>query len=400
VPFVPGPLRRIYASLPPAYWTIWLGTLVNRVGGFVVPFLALYITRQRHESEAAAGVVVALYGAGNIIASLVGGTLADRVGRRATMLISLFGGSLAMLAIGFARSLPELGAATFFMGWVAEMYRPAVSAMIADVVPPEDRGRAFAYLYWVINLGYAIAPALAGLIANYSYLAIFLIDASTTFVFGAVVLLRVPETRPAEAAAAAQRGDGPGLVHVLRDRTFMIFVLLSVGTATVMLQNNVALPIDMARHGISSSAYGALVSINGWMIVFLQPFITRALAHRSRTRVLALSSLCMGVGFGLYGLGSYAGYAIAIAVWTVGEIANLPTTSLVTAELAPAELRGRYQGVANLSWSVAALISPLIGGVFMRGPGGLALWLSCFALMVVVTVGHVALGPARKRREI
>jgi len=103
----------VYASLPPTYWTIWLGTLVNRMGGFVVPFLALYITQKRHASEAAAGLVVSLYGAGNIVASLVGGTMTDRLGRRATMLVSLFGGAAAMMAIGLVSSLPAIGAATF-----------------------------------------------------------------------------------------------------------------------------------------------------------------------------------------------------------------------------------------------------------------------------------------------
>jgi MFS family permease len=399
---VPLPaLRRLYASLPPTYWTIFLGTLVNRMGGFVVPFLAIYLTRERHESEAAAGVVVALYGGGTILASLVGGTLTDRLGRRATMLLSLFGGSVTMLAIGFARTLPQIGAATFVMGWVAEMYRPAVSAMIADVVPPTDRARAYSYLYWVINLGYAIAPAFAGLLSGTSYLALFVVDATTTFLFGVIVMLRVPETRPAEAALAAARGDGPGLTAVLRDRTFMWFVLLSLGTAFVIWQNNVALSIDMTRHGISPRDYGLLASINGVMIVFLQPFITRALAHRSRTRVLAVSSFFFGVGFGLYGVvGTHLGYAFAIAVWTLAEIANLPTGSAVVADLAPADLRGRYQGISNMSWGIASCAGPLVGGLFLNGPGGRALWFSCFGLMALVSVGHVLLGPARSRREI
>jgi MFS family permease len=399
---VPLPaLRRLHASLPSTYWTIWLGTLVNRMGGFVVPFLAIYLTRERHESEAAAGVVVSLYGAGTIFASLTGGTLTDRLGRRATMLLSLFGGSATMLAIGFARSLPAIGAATFFMGWVAEMYRPAVAAMIADVVPAQDRQRAYSYLYWVINLGYAIAPAFAGLLSGTSYLALFVVDATTTFLFGLIVLWKVPETRPAEAAAAALRGDGPGLTHVVRDSVFMGFVLLSLGTAFVIMQNNVALSIDMTRHGISPRDYGLLVSINGVMIVFLQPWITRALRLRSRTRILAVSSFFFGLGFGLYGVvGTPAGYAFAIAVCTLAEIANLPTGSAVVADLAPTALRGRYQGMSNMAWGIASFIGPLVGGLFLHGPGGRALWFSCFGLMVLVTVGHLALGPARARREI
>lgn len=110
---------------------------------------------------------------------MIGGTLADRLGRRATMLLSLFGGAAAILSVGLSTSIPQIGVATFAMGWLAEMYRPAVSAMIADVVPPADRQRAYEHLYWVANLGFAIAPVLAGLAARTSYLTLFVVDAAT-----------------------------------------------------------------------------------------------------------------------------------------------------------------------------------------------------------------------------
>lgn len=393
-------LRREYRSLPPAYWTLWLGTLVNKTGSFVVPFMALYITRERHESERVAGAVMSLYGAGNILAGFVGGTLADRVGRRATMLISLFGGAAAMLALGLAASLPLICVGTFAMGWLAEMYRPAVAAMIADIVPPIDRQRAYGHLYWVANLGFAIAPLLAGLAARASYLTLFLVDAVTMAAYGVIVVVRVRETRPVEIVSTSRGSAGPGIFTVLADRGFMGFVLLTLGTATVMWQNGTALPMDMVRHGISASGYGALVAINGVMIVFLQPMIIRLLARRSRTQALALSALLIGVGFGLHGVvGSHVGYALAIAVWTIGEIANLPTSSAVVADLAPAALRGRYQGVYGMAWGVASCVGPLLGGFFLSGPGGRALWFSCFGLMALVACGHFAIGRARERRE-
>jgi MFS family permease len=377
-----------------------LGTLVNKTGSFVVPFLALYITRERHESEATAGAVMALYGAGSILAGFIGGTLADHLGRRATMLFSLFGGAAAMLGVGFASSLAQIGAATFAMGWLAEMYRPAVMAMVADIVPPADRQRAYGHLYWVANLGFAIAPLLAGIAARTSYLTLFVVDAVTMAAYGGIVLARVRETRPVEALTAGRASRGPGIGAVLADRGFIGFVLLNLGTATVMWQNGAALPMDMIRHGISAGGYGALVAINGVMIVVLQPIINRLIARRSRTRVLAISALLIGAGFGLHGVvGSPLGYALAIAVWTLGEIANLPMASAVVADLAPPALRGRYQGVYGMSWGVASCVGPLLGGFFLSGPGGRALWFSCFGLMALVACGQLAIGRARERRE-
>src|SRR4051812_22215057 len=85
-------LRELVAGLPRIYWFLWTGLLVNRMGGFVYPFLMLYLTGSRGLTVAQAGRIVALYGAGSFAAALVGGRLADRIGRRRTMLFSLFGG--------------------------------------------------------------------------------------------------------------------------------------------------------------------------------------------------------------------------------------------------------------------------------------------------------------------
>ena len=75
--------------------------LVNRAGGFVLLFLSVYLTQVRGFSITTVGVLVALYGAGAILASLLGGYFADHVGRRATMLGALSLGGLGMISLGF-----------------------------------------------------------------------------------------------------------------------------------------------------------------------------------------------------------------------------------------------------------------------------------------------------------
>src|SRR5450755_2041863 len=91
-------------GLPRAYWVLWSGMLVNRLGSFVVPFLALYLTRVRGLSIGAAGVIVALWGAGSLASGPIGGILTDRVGRRSTLLAGTALGALAMLHLGVARA--------------------------------------------------------------------------------------------------------------------------------------------------------------------------------------------------------------------------------------------------------------------------------------------------------
>jgi MFS family permease len=384
-------LRKQIEQLPGVYWTVWVGTLVNRMGGVVVPFLALYLTRDLKLSSGEAGLVVSLYGVGGVLAGFTGGVLTDRLGRRPTLLISLFGGAAALLLLGFARSLPVIGAATVLTGWLGDMYRPAVAALVADVVPPEKRVLAFGHLYWVVNLGFGLASALGGLASTASFTLLFVIDAVTMALYGLIVLVKVPETRPAEA----QRASGPpaGIGQVLRDRVYLSFLLLTFAVGFVMWQNGTSIPLDMKARGISSATYGLLMGLNGLIIVLVQPRLTTWLQTRSKAWVMSVSSLVFGLGFGMFAVVSqWPGYAVAITIWTIGEIAHLPTSNAVVADLAPAAVRGRYQGLYIMMWGAASVVAPIAGGAILEGPGSRTLWVGVALLMCLVGAGHAVLG--------
>jgi MFS family permease len=396
---MPTLLERAHAAhrgLPAAYWTVWVGTLINKSGTFVFPLLTFYLTRERGLSLAAAGAIVSLYGLGALAASLVGGVLADRLGRRATMALSMFGGAAVMLALSGARTPAALAALTLALGLTADLYRPAVSAFVADVVPPEDRARAYGYLYWAVNVGFAAAPALGGLLAGWSYTALFVGDAVTMAAYGALVLARVPETRPATPPAGQPRTR---LADVLRDRGFMVFWGLSAALALVFFQHNVTLPGQMAAQGHGAQAFGAVLSLNGLVIVVGQPLVMAAVTRRDPSRVLAAAALLTGLGFALHGLVvSAALHAVAVAVWTAGELLSAPTSSAVIAALAPVDARGRYQGVYAASWGVASFAGPLGGPALLAAAGPAAAWGGCAALGALVAAGFVLTGPARRAR--
>ena len=125
------------------------------------------------------------------------GFVSDRLGRRPVMLMSFFITPAFMILLGFARDLALIGATTFCVGFFTDLYRPAVGAAIADLVPAEARARSYGYNYLAINLGAAVAPILAGLIAGYSYQILFIADALTTAACGLIVLFGTRETRPA-----------------------------------------------------------------------------------------------------------------------------------------------------------------------------------------------------------
>ena len=374
-------------GLSRTYWFLWIGALINRLGGFVAIFLALYLTGERGISVARAGQIVALLGIGSMAAAPVGGLLADRLGRRVTMLLALCLGAAAMLQLGFARTETHIAVSTLTLGFCGDLFRPAMHATVADVVAPADRTRAYGYLYWAINLGFASAAVIAGLVASKAYLALFIADAATTLAFALIVLLWIPETHPDRAAS---RTPGSFLTP-FRDGRFLVFVGTQLLTAMLFSQVGVALPIDMRAHGISSSKFGLLVGLNGVLIVLLQPFVVAAADRVPRTRMLALGSLLTGAGFGLTAVaGAPLVYALSILVWTVGEIALSAVAPAVISDYAPPHLRGSYQGTFGLSWSISSFAGPVVGSYVLGHFGGTVLWTGCLGVGVVAALLHWA----------
>lgn len=392
----PASLRAALGGLPRTFWMVWTGMLVNRLASFVAPFLALFLVRERGFDAAEAGRIVALYGLGVMVAGPLGGTLADRLGRRPTMLLGLVTGALSVAALALTRAPLALAALAFVNGATGEIYRPAMNAVVADVVAPAERTRAYGLVYWAINMGWSIGLSVAGLFAERHIAWLFFVDATTSLAFAAVLAFTVPETRPAGVEPAPALA---GLAQVFHDRVFVVFLVLALGGLMVFTQFQLAAPLDMAAHGVGPAGFAWLMALNGVGVVLLQPLLGARLRRYDPSRALAVSVLLLGVGFGVNALGgSLPLYVFGVMLWTVGEVIGFPVANAMVADLSPASLRGRYQGAYSMSWGVAFSLSPLIGGEVMSRYGGRTLWTGTLAVGVLLAAGHLAAGPARRRR--
>lgn len=388
-------LEAAIGGLPRQFWFLWTGILVNRVGTFVFPLLALYLTQRRGFSDQEVGFTIALYGVGNALGSQGGGALADRIGRRTTLLVGLCAGAAAMLALGFAEAMPLVAFCTFVLGLFGESHRPAMQAMVADLVPAPARARAYGLIYWALNLGFAFAAMLAGYLAKVSYFLLFLGDAAGTLLYAAVVFAFLKETRP--RISTDRQGLG-SLLAPLRDRVFLAFWILVAATASVFLQCMVTLPLAMKGDGLSPAAYGRALAINGILIVLVQPWASPLLTRLRRSAVLAGGTTLIGLGFGLTAFAhSPLAYSLTVLIWSLGEIAVLPVSAAVVADLAPPALRGTYQGAYNLAWALSWVFGPVIGTQALAKLGG-GLWAACLVVSVLIASGHLAIAGARKRR--
>ncbi|MFF0448988.1 MDR family MFS transporter [Streptomyces sp. NPDC004609] len=385
-------VRESVSGLPREFWWLWTSTLVNRLGGFVATFLVMYLTFEKGYSASYAGLVVSLYGLGGVVSSLGGGVMADRLGRRPTLLIAQASTAVSVALLGLVQHPIAIAVVACVVGMATNASRPAVQAMMADIVRPEDRVRAFSLNYWAINLGFAVSAIAAGFIAEYSYLVGFLGEAAMTMACAILVFVKLPESRPERPAAAGKAESDVGLGMVLRDGRFMSVVGLSFLISLIFMQGHTGLPLAMGADGLRPSDFGMVMALNGVLIVVLQIPVTRFIEHRDARRLLIVSSLLVGYGFGLTAFaGSIGMYALSVVVWTVAEIVNAPTQTGLVVRLSPLHGRGRYQGMYTMTWSVATLFAPLIAGAVIDGYGAGWLWAMCALLGTVAGLGYWAL---------
>ncbi|GFJ82842.1 MFS transporter [Phytohabitans houttuyneae] len=328
-------------KLPRPFWALWAGTLVNRLGTMVMPFTGVYLTQARGFSVAVAGLAMTLFGVGSLISQLVAGLLTDRIGRRVTLSGSMVATAAVMLALGYSSGLATILAGMFVLGLLIDAYRPASSALVADLVAPSLRPKAFGLLFWAINLGYAVAMVAGGWLAHLGFSWLFFADAVTCVVFAALVWRAVPETRPLHDETATG-----GFGAVLRDRTMVAFTVITFGQALVYLQTVTMLPVAMTDvAGLDTREFGMAMALNGILIVAFQPLVSGWLGRYDLPRVMALGLAVMAAGFAATAYATTAAHlALTVALWTTGEIITAGIGGTIVAALAPAHLRGGTRG--------------------------------------------------------
>jgi MFS family permease len=367
-------------SLPAEYWIMFSGTLVNRFGHFVIPFLAIYLAQQGHDAKVASFALGA-YGAGALIAGAIGGYLADRMGRKATMLLACTGSAISMLMLSQAHEVPVLICATFLNGLLSAIYGPASGALIADLIPPHLRVRAFSCQRFAINLGFAAGMATAGFMAGRSFFALFVVDAATTMILGVLVLFGV-KRRP--RVAKEHSGWGTALRHIKTNVPFQLAVAASFLIGVIFWQMSTTYALQATKAAkLDERTYGLLMALNGITIVLLELPLTSYTRRFSPVLTMAAGYAIVGIGMGMNAIGASLPILVgSMLVFTVGEMIALPVNSSYMASLAPDEMRGRYQGVISITWSAATMMGPLAGiSLYQASP--VLLWLATLVLALI-----------------
>jgi MFS family permease len=379
---LPTPLPPSFATslrlLPHAFWVKWGGTLLNRTGMFVWPFLTLYMTR-RGFSEQQAGWALGVAGAGSLAAAAIGGWLADVLGRRETMVLSLVGSAISLLLLGLTASLPALLLCCFAYGLLVDAMNPASQALVADLVPPEHRLAAYSADRLAINLGFTLGPMIAGFVLEKSFWALFVADAITSIAYAAIAFLWLPRTvatvRTWKLADLTPQFDR--LREVWRHRPLLTYLLAEFLLGIAFRQFNGGLVLQMAAAGGSGKQMGFIYMINGLLIVMVEIPLTHLTRRWPLRGTIALGAVIIGSGFALNAFGVSIKLVVAsMIVLTIGEMLTFSRTTTYLANLSPPDRRGRYAGLKSFAWGSGGILGATLG-LMLYGINPTALWISC-----------------------
>ena len=388
----PASLLTDLRALPRAFWILFAGTFINRFGTFVWPFLTIYLTRQGHTLVATAWAVSA-FGFGAFCGGLLGGWLADHLGRRNTIVLGTFSSAALFMLLYAATSLPAVIVCAALAGMANGTYHPAISALLADIVPEPLRVRAYAAIRLAVNAGFAFGVSIGGILANYSLFWLFAGDALTTVLYGFIALAWLPHglrglthRTPWSAALARLRSDRA--FHALWIAAFCGALVFSQFGSTYSLHIiRRALTLDvLGWHLAPESVFGLLLGWNGVLIVLAELPLTGVTMRFDARRVMALGHVLTGIGFAMNAVSNTVfALWIAMTVFTIGEMIGQPTAGAYIARHAPEQMRGRYMGVLGLSWNGASILGPQLG-FRLLAIDPLLVWLVCGLLGLIAAV--------------
>ena len=412
------------------FWGLWATLLILWMGRFVTSFLSMYLVSDMHVSAGVAGTIVSMYGFGGIFGCLYGGALSDRFGRPAMIVIGNLGSAAMLVLLAFIGNPWIMAIALLVYGAVSSMPTPAVAAYVSDVVPFRKQKRAYSLQTWAANFGFAIGPIIANQLVKISYALMFYAEAAV-LVFATILMIvffkevglgKRPrgEVAPARASQAAESAAGNAVEHAVKqtgesqrpqrfsvwrsyrracaDGALMSMVVLMFLYTLAYYQIVSGLPISMTQIGLGTDEYSSLLTINGGLLCLLQIPAIGLFQRMSNTRVLVLGMSITAVGYAFQiGANSWVTFAIATVLWTLGELGTFPIAATTVANIAPKDVRGTYQGLYNLVWSLSNAFSPLVGGWILNAFGSRVLWICCTVMFVIVAIGfYVTRGPRER----
>lgn len=374
--------------MPKQVWFLIIGTFVNTVGNsFLWPLNSIYIHDHLGKSLTTAGIVLMLNSLAGVFGNLVGGYLFDKLGGYKAILIGVVFNLISITLLTIWHDWPQYIVFLTMMGFSGGIVYPAIYA-IAGSAWPEGGRRAFNSIFLANNVGVAIGPALAGIVADIKFDYVFSANLFFYAIFFVLVIttykrfdIKGLTTKPFTGNETKRRNRGPIVaISILSISLIVCWLSYSQWSATISSYTQ--------GLGMSLSEYSLLWTINGFMIVAVQPII-RPLVTRWENKIkhqLVLGLILMSLSYiVVYFAQDFKMFAAAMVILTFGEVFFTPVIPMIANKLAPHGQEGFYQGLVNSASTIGRMIGPVFGGL-MVDLYGMQILMLILSLLIVIAI--------------
>lgn len=381
-----------YRGLSPSAWWLSVVMLVNRMGTMVLPFMTLYMTERQGVSIGKAGIVITIFGLGTICGGYLGGKLTDKIGFYYIQLFALISGGVLFIILGQMQDYWSICGVAFVLSMANESFRPANAAAIANYSDTKNRTRSLALNRLAINLGWAVGGALGGFVAAHSYHLLFWIDGLTNLGAALMLWLLLAPSKNKETEKKKEEYDGP-VVSAYKDTPFLVFVLLNTIFAICFFQIFTTIPVYFKQDLLlSETEIGLVMALNGVIVTVVEMLLIHKLeGKRNPLTYVIIGTLLTGTGFLVLNIipGMLFGLAVIfIVLITFGEIINMPFASTFWMNRSNSKNMGQYAGLFTISWAVAQIAGPALGGQIAQHWGYNTLWWATGILCIATIAGY------------
>ncbi len=353
--------RNAFSGIPKPVWWLSLVMLVNRSGTMVIPFLTVYLTG-RGFTLAQAGTVMAAFGVGAFLGGFFGGKLTDKFGYFQVQVASLLANGILFIVLAYMDTLLQITICILALATFGEAFRPANAAAIGAYTVDANRTRSYSLNRLAINLGWAIGPAVGGILASIDYDWLFWVDGFTCM--GAALLLYLVLGAEARRDRLKRELPDPGPISsVYRDKTFLVGMFFLLLIAICFFQLFSIIPVFYKEEVLLNEAgIGIILASNGLLIVLVEMVLVYKLEqHKKPIRFIIYGALLMGGSFLLLAIAPIVALVVlSMVVITFGEMLLFPFTNDFWVSRTSSVNRGQYAAVYTMTFALAHVMAPLL----------------------------------------
>ncbi|MFT6827558.1 MAG: putative MFS family arabinose efflux permease [Roseivirga sp.] len=348
------PYYEAFTGLSKEVWWLALITLVNRAGTMVIPFLSLYLTQNEGFSLAQVGWIMTAFGLGSVVGTWLGGKLTDLIGYYKIMALSLSISGVMFVFVQYLHGFWPICVGIFILMIVADMFRPAVFVAISAYSKPQNKTRTVTLIRLAINLGFAVGPALGGVIITFmSYSGLFWVDGATC-IAASILLLQVLHPKKAKALDDVKNMNPQS---AYRDRPYWIFFVGMVLFGFTFVQYFSTVPLYYKEiHHLSEYQIGLLLAMNGLLIFIFEMPLIKYFETRNFGMIenIIIGVIITGISFLILNFTGWIGIlVIGMLFMTFGEMLAFPFSNAFAMKRAKRGNQGEYMAMYSIAFSVS-----------------------------------------------